>query len=108
MAYIDDFEGTETSIELKNRDAWVLASSPYPESARIGLSYNFNRAKLAWYVIDPLFTTRESKTPSHIDVDETSKNNYVRQVYEREIYKEKESGTGIEPPHFSIKFSLLS
>lgn len=103
VAYIDDFEGTETSIELKNREAWVLASTPrsgiFPESSLINdLGYNFNRAKLAWYYIDPLFTSKDSRTPSHIDINEVSNDNYVRQIYEDEIYKEKQYGTGIVPP----------
>lgn len=101
VAYIDDFEGTETSIELKNREAWVLASTPKSRSESSFINdprYNFGRAKIAWYYIDQLFTTKDSRTPDHIDINRTSNDNYVRQVYEDEIYKEKQSGIGVIPP----------
>ncbi|HEY4789180.1 MAG TPA: cell surface protein SprA, partial [Bacteroidales bacterium] len=68
-AYIDDFEGSETSIDLKTFQSWSLASTPndpvlFPEAKRSNdLSYGFNRAKLAWYQIDPLFLLNNSATP---------------------------------------------
>ncbi len=49
VAYIDDFEGTETSIEMKTMPSWVLASTPreFREGQLIDArAYNFNRAKL--------------------------------------------------------------
>ncbi len=100
VAYIDDFEGTETTIEMKSMPSWVLASTPneFNEGKLINdRAYNFNRAKLAWYVIDPLFTRRGSRTPEHLS-DEEITNNFVREVKETEIYKEKQSGTGFESP----------
>ncbi len=99
-AYIDDFEGTETTIEMKTVPTWVLASTPreFPEGSRINdLSYNFNRAKLAWYSIDNLFTRKRSDTPDYL-TDEDVTNNYVREVIETEIYTEKQSGTGFDSP----------
>ncbi len=98
VAYIDDFEGTETSIELKTVQSWFLSSAPrrYPNSGLLNdLSYGYGRAKLAWYTIDPLFTRDESRTPDDISESEQS-DPYVREVLETEIFKNRESGTGYE------------
>ncbi len=98
-SYIDDFESTENGIDLTSPSSWVLASLPtgmsysnYTNDIRTG----YNRALISWYTIDPLFTRRSSSlTPSHIksDIDQLS-NHYVREVYERELYPNKESTYG--------------
>ncbi|WP_372640442.1 cell surface protein SprA [Ancylomarina sp.] len=107
-AYIDDFEGTETSIDMKNYNSWVLASTPqnhpdFPEGEfNNDLAYGYNRAKLAWYVIDPLFNRNTSTTPKHIRSDkEQLSNHYVREIYEEEIWPNKETATGI-PTNISV------
>jgi len=58
--YIDDFEGSTSSIDLRfPLTSWTLASTPqnnglFPEaSLKDSLEYGFNRAKLAWYNIEP-------------------------------------------------------
>jgi cell surface protein SprA len=62
--YIDDFEAAITTYDLRLMSMWHLASTPqnqtqrgmFPEAApTAGLEYGFNRAKLAWYNIDPIF-----------------------------------------------------
>ena len=100
-AYVDDFEGTETTIELKSYPAWYLASTPrrIPGSTLLNdLEYGFQRAKLAWYVIDPLFTRSTSQTPDNINTKETQSDPFVREVLETEIYKNRQSGTGFDNP----------
>jgi cell surface protein SprA len=107
-AYIDDFEGTKTSIDLKPRQNWVLASTPqhqdiFPEG-NLGnrLEYGFNRALLSWYIIDPLFLRSSSLTPSHIRNDKDMQSNHlVREVFEKEIFPAKESVVG-EPTNISV------
>ena len=72
-SYIDDFEASEIPLDLKAFNAWSMASIPqgqdelFPE-ARLNnsLQSGFNRAKLSWYVIDPLFLRNGSSTPDHI------------------------------------------
>ncbi|NPA35992.1 MAG: cell surface protein SprA [Chlorobi bacterium] len=101
-AYIDDFEGTKISYDIKNWTAWKLASTPqgqndlFPEAGTINdLSYGANRAKLAWYVIDPLFLRNMPTTPAHIKQDEEQKNNhFVREIYEKELFPDRESPYG--------------
>ncbi|HTL07731.1 MAG TPA: cell surface protein SprA, partial [Chitinophagaceae bacterium] len=58
--YIDDFEGATSNIDLRfPLISWTLASTPqnnglFPESALSNdLAYGYNRAKLAWYNIEP-------------------------------------------------------
>jgi cell surface protein SprA len=99
VAYIDDFEGTETTVELKTPSAWFLSSAPrrFPNSGALNdLRYGYNRAKLAWYSIDPLFTRDGySQTPDNIP-DSIKNDQFVREILETEIYKNRQSGTGYE------------
>ncbi|MBS1599575.1 MAG: cell surface protein SprA [Bacteroidetes bacterium] len=68
--YIDDFEGSTSSIDLRfPLTSWVLASTPqknglFPEgSLNDSLDYGFNRAKIAWYNIEP--TLQDRSNPSN-------------------------------------------
>lgn len=101
-SYIDDFEGTKSTIDLKLVSRWVLASTPqgqtqasmFPEGApSTGLSYGKNRAKLAWYIIDPLFYDQGNLRPVNITANELSKDE-VRQVLEKEVFPNKETPNG--------------
>jgi len=113
-AYIDDFEGTKTSISLKARQAWVLASTPqfqpdlFPEGGLTNdLTYGMNRANLDWYIIDPLFTRNNSLTPDYIKNDkDMQSNHFMREVFEKEIFPAKESpvGTPTNIPVFDLAF----
>jgi cell surface protein SprA len=58
--YIDDFEGATSSIDLRfPLTSWALASTPagdglFPEATLTdSVDYGFNRAKIAWYNIEP-------------------------------------------------------
>ncbi len=101
-AYIDDFEGSSVSYDIKAWTAWKLASKPQGQSALFpkadltnDISVGFDRARLAWYYIDPLFLRNLTTTPNHIknDADQQS-SHYVREVYEEELYPNKESAYG--------------
>ncbi|QGY44106.1 cell surface protein SprA [Maribellus comscasis] len=99
--YIDDFEGTSISISMKTRKSWVLASTPQqqlilPEGDLTNsLEYGYNRAKLAWYNIDALFLRNNTLTPAHIKTNPTMQSNhYVREIYEKEVYPDKETDVG--------------
>ena len=67
--YIDDFEGSTSSIDLRfPLTSWALASAPqnnglFPEaSLNDDLSYGYNRAKIAWYNIDPTMQDNTNTT----------------------------------------------
>ncbi|MEI8113286.1 MAG: cell surface protein SprA [Bacteroidia bacterium] len=112
-AYIDDFEATKTSIDLKSRSSWMLASTPqkqgmFPEAeTNDDLSYGYNRAKLAWYIIDPLFLRSSPTTPDYIKNDKDLQSNHlVREVYENEVFPNKETPVGLPTniPVFDLAF----
>lgn len=98
-SYIDDFEYTNTKINVSSPQEWMLASTPshlpYGNMTN-DVRYGYNRARLAWYNIDPLFTRRSSSlTPSHIKTDLNQlSNHYVREVYVREVYPNRDTNTG--------------
>ena len=93
-SYIDDFENTKNTIDVSTPTSWIISSVPtmFPESKdKATLSSGYNRARLAWYTIDPLFTRRSSSlTPSHIKSDlEQLSNHYVREVPVRELFPKR-------------------
>ncbi len=93
-SYLDDFEDTKKKTSLIQPTYWQLASTPskYWESRLSNDErYGYNRALMAWYCIDPIFTNRNSTlTPSHIKTDTKQlSNHYVRPVYELELYPNK-------------------
>ena len=92
-SYIDDFEGTKTTIDVMTPTSWFISSVPslnFKDDYRdkTGLSSGFHRSRLAWYTIDPLFTRRGSSlTPGHIKGDlKQLSNHYVREVYTKELF----------------------
>ena len=75
--YIDDFEGSTSSVDLRFPiTSWALASTPagdglFPEAnLSDSLDYGFNRSKMAWYNIEPTLQ------------DNTSSNNPVKNLSE--------------------------
>ena len=97
-SYIDDFENAKNGIDVSDPKAWVMSSVPsmFPEHAdRDSVTSGFNRALLAWYNIDPIFTYRSSSlTPSHIKSDlQQLSNHYVRSVYVSELYPNRQQST---------------
>ncbi len=103
-SYIDDFEGAQSTIDLKHIGSWFLASTPqgqpdmFPEgmSSQFSdpLAYGKNRAKFAWYIIDPLFYDRSGGLrPANVDKNEISKNS-TRQVLETEVFPNKDIPNG--------------
>jgi len=105
VSYIDDFEGSTSEIDLLNVGQWFLASTPrgqtnagmFPEgSLDTSLAIGYNRAKLAWYKIDQLFVRNNNLTPDYIKNDKDAQSNhYVREIYEREVFPNKETNGNI-------------
>ena len=88
--YVDDFEGSETSIDLKDTSSWNLSSTPLNvKGSDYGvddLRSGYNRGKLAWYNIDPIFYTRQR--PSEINENEISKNE-TRRIFKNLTWIQK-------------------
>lgn len=99
MSYLDDFESTQSGIDLRSPYAWNLASTPsmFAESQlNNDIEYGKNRALLAWYYIDRMFTDKHtSLAPSYIknDYDQLS-HPYVREVSVHEMFPNKELAYG--------------
>jgi cell surface protein SprA len=108
VSYIDDFEGTKSTIDMRNFGNWFLASTPqfqsdiFPEAEYMDVSYGYNRAKTAWYTIDPtVFYDRNSTLrPENVDNEELS-DNFVRQILETEVFPNKDIPNGT-PTNISV------
>lgn len=96
-AYLDDFEGAQSLIDVRSPLAWTLASAPLTPSsadnfgARSGLENGYERAKLAWYSIDPIFYTNQR--PGGINDNDVSLNS-TRRVFIRELFPEVDIAQG--------------
>ncbi|HEY0059933.1 MAG TPA: cell surface protein SprA, partial [Flavisolibacter sp.] len=107
LSYIDDFEGTRSSVDLRfPLNSWALASTPrgapdrngvplFPESeASNDLGYGFNRGKFAWYNIEPVLQERRNpNNPLRNDLEELSKP-ATRQVQQSEIFPQRTNDIG--------------
>ncbi|HYC41106.1 MAG TPA: cell surface protein SprA [Chitinophagaceae bacterium] len=93
VIYIDDFEGTRSSIDLRfPQTSWTLASIPQNNglfseaSLNNNLASGYNRGKLAWYTIEPVLQERRNpNNPYRNNLDELSKPE-VRQIFQSEIF----------------------
>lgn len=98
LSYIDDFEGTRSSIDLRFPIiSWNLSSVPqlFPgANLNNNLESNFDRAKLAWYNIEPVLQEKNnSNNPLRGDVAELSKPE-TRQVLQQEIFPQRSTDFG--------------
>ncbi|MFN3874600.1 MAG: cell surface protein SprA, partial [Flavobacteriales bacterium] len=94
-SYVDDFEGSVSTIDLRTQSLWFHASTPqgidlFPEGQFVNdLRSGFRRAMLSWYVIDPLFFRLNNLTPEHIR-GESGRNirsdHRMREVLEQEVF----------------------
>ena len=90
--YIDDFEGSQSTIDMRSPQSWSLASVPLEgnfdgeptanEPPVDVLNIGYKRAKMAWYAIDPLFYTQR---PTGVSDDDLSYNK-TRRIFSRELY----------------------
>ncbi|WP_316735264.1 cell surface protein SprA [Pedobacter aquatilis] len=99
VSYLDDFEASRSIIDLKGAISWQLSGTPqlFPESQLIdNLEYGYNRARVAFYNIDPTFyNAAASTTPANIRNNRNElSNHYVREVIEQEVFPFKQTATG--------------
>ena len=94
--YVDDFEGSQTNIDMRSPLSWFLSSTPiwtptsdFPISfgetetpAAYNLNYGYKRARLSWYTIDPIFYAQQ---PVGIN-DEDLAYNSTRRIFSQELY----------------------
>ncbi|MCC7029125.1 MAG: cell surface protein SprA, partial [Chitinophagaceae bacterium] len=99
--YIDDFEGTRSGYDLKFPvTTWAIASTPqdatdkfgnvlFPEATLVNnLTYGKNRAKLAWYNLDPcLVDPKQNCAPDGLKKDTAQlSNHYLRLVQQQDVF----------------------
>jgi len=111
VSYLDDFEASRSVIDLKSAIAWQLSGTPqlFTESQLIDdLAYGYNRARLAFYNIDPTFynSTGTNIPASLRNNRQELSNHYVREVIEQEVFPLKETPTGqtISLPTLNVAF----
>ncbi len=101
QVYIDDFEGTRSSLDLRfPLISWTLASIPqgnglFPEAALVNdLASGYNRAQIAWYNIEAVLQERRnSNNPLQSDLEELSRPE-TRQVFLKEIFPKRSTQYG--------------
>ncbi|WP_394331850.1 T9SS outer membrane translocon Sov/SprA [Flavobacterium sasangense] len=91
-SYIDDFEGSQSTIDMRSPQAWSLASIPLEgafdgdptsnETSVDALSVGYKRAKMSWYTIDPIFYIQPPAGISDADLSL----NKTRRIFSRELY----------------------
>ncbi len=102
--YIDDFEGTRSGIDLRlPAQSWTLASTPanatdkngsvlFPEATLYdNLDYGKNRARLAWYTIEPSLIDAIGGVPGFVKDDPDQ--HYVRLVQQQDVFPAKSNQT---------------
>ena len=109
-AYIDDFEGSQSTIDLRAVNRWFLASTPgaqvdteFTEMApgADSLASNSNRAGLSWYTIEPtLINGSQSQNDGQLDL-EMREDHRMRQILLQELYERGDysgsAATGLPP-----------
>ena len=105
--YVDDFEGAQTALDIKTPLSWFLSSTPVGFGGELpngDLAYNYNRAKLAWYTIDPIFYSRQR--PDGITDDDLS-SFATRRVFIDEIFPEVDIVQGQTQALFSLDLAYF-
>lgn len=104
-SYIDDFEATQTGIDLRSPYSWFLSSTPqdngpgalFPEASLSNdIAYGKNRALLSWYYIDRAWTQRNSNMlPGYLKNDPHQMSSpYIREVYVNELFPYRDLAYG--------------
>lgn len=84
-SYIDNFEATQTNIDITAPSSWHLSSVPVGYgSEATDLSSGYRRAKMSWYKIDPVFYS-QSRRPDNITERELSSNR-TRRIFKEELF----------------------
>jgi cell surface protein SprA len=102
-SYIDDFEGSVSTIDLRGAGAWMHASVPegqpnlFPETLpgnSDSIKTGLNRAKLAWYTIDQsVFYQSSALTPAAIS-KQVQSNHFMQAFFESDLFPKKTPPNG--------------
>ncbi len=105
--YIDDFEGSRSGLDLRfPAISWTLASTPkgatnglndqeiFPEASEATLNYGKNRAKMAWYQIEPALQQFKGTNNPLGDNREELSDPRTRLVKQSEIFPQRTTDFG--------------
>jgi cell surface protein SprA len=115
VVYLDDFEATRTNIDLRFPfNAWTLASTPigdnnfprFKEGELIdSIDYNKNRARLAWYTIEPNLQDRNSANNPLANNVKALSDSRIRQVFTNELFPQRTTNiTDVQLPTFDLSY----
>jgi cell surface protein SprA len=98
--YVDDFEGSQTTIDMRSPYSWSLSSVPvhdgesdYPDfgaDLHNNIASGNKRAKLSWYSIDPTFY---AQTPGELSAQDIGFN-ATRRIFSEELYPQTDIAEG--------------
>lgn len=91
--YLDDFEGAQALIDIRSSLGWSLASTPleFLDEGETDLEVGYERAKMAWYTIDPIFFTNQR--PTGVSDNDLS-TNATRRVFIDEVFPQIDIAQG--------------
>lgn len=90
--YLDDFEGAQALIDIRSFLGWSLASVPVEfAEGKTDLETGYERAKMSWYTIDPIFYTNQR--PASISDSDIS-TNATRRVFIDEVFPQIDVAQG--------------
>ncbi len=110
LVYLDDFESTRTNIDLRFPfTSWALSSTPMDRFKEGMLSdsidYNKNRARIAWYTIEPTLQDRNSANNPMSNNLAGLSDPRVRQVFTNELFPNKTTNiTDVQLPTFDLTY----
>ena len=103
-SYIDDFEGSISTIDLRSSTAWFHSSIPggqpdlFPETVTgiaDPLITGKNRAKLAWYTVDQSVFYQQSSGITPPQVTKVVQSNHFMEAYfETDLFPKKQNPNG--------------
>ena len=105
-SYVDDFEAAQTKFDIRAPLSWFLSSTPVGFGGELGndnLAYNYNRAKLSWYTIDPIFYS--TQRPDGVTVDDIS-SPFTRRVFRDEIFPNQDIIQGETQALFTLDLAF--
>ncbi|WP_186434776.1 cell surface protein SprA [Dokdonia sp. Hel1_53] len=106
-SYVDDFEGSQTSIDIGGPLQWNLSSPPIGFGGEFGngdLDAGYRRAKFAWYTIDPIFYN--AQRPDGISDDDVSLPE-TRRVFRDEIFPQQDIVAGQTQALFTLDLAYF-
>ncbi|WP_044032439.1 cell surface protein SprA [Flavobacterium branchiophilum] len=94
--YVDDFEGNQSTIDMKASLSWSMSSTPifdgtqgFPDfgASSTNIDYGFKRALINWYTIDPTFYI-ETQAGTNLNLNKT------RRIYNSELFPDRDLVAG--------------